>query len=496
VLASFRLRGTRAAADTGTAEPAASFEPVAFALELQRDAARDPGNALALVCERLSAVAEAGAAVFVVQGDELVQEAAGGFLGVSPGRSLERSAWPVVRPEISVDACGDGTHGALARERGIASLAAVPLEGGVLLLASERAREFGRDDLRLVELAALVVEAALLRRAELAARRAEAEARARFATIFDGAAIGITRTGSEGRLEANVALQKMLGYSAQELAATSFREYTHPDDVEYNLVLFNDLLAGRRDTYQLEKRYIRKDGRILWAQVTAALERDANGRPAAAISMIEDITPRKDAEADLLRMVAHARDAAGQSDEGAATALELTANGVRVVEEANAAVEELSASSATVTEAIRQLAARSAEIGGIVETITGIAGQTNLLALNAAIEAARAGEQGRGFAVVAEEVRKLAEGSKDAAGSIAALIEEIQRETERTVEVAERASELTARTFETAERTKASFAEIAAAVESVQAQVVEIVRATDEVSAASEHAADAPVRAA
>ena len=94
-------------------------------------------------------------------------------------------------------------------------------------------------------------------------------------------------------------------------------------------------------------------------------------------------------------------------------------------------------SSQAVTEAIRELAAKSDEIGAIVETITGIAGQTNLLALNAAIEAARAGEQGRGFAVVAEEVRKLAEESQKAAGEIAGLIETIQAETGNVSSVVE-----------------------------------------------------------
>ena len=84
---------------------------------------------------------------------------------------------------------------------------------------------------------------------------------------------------------------------------------------------------------------------------------------------------------------------------------------------ASEAMAALRESADQVTAVITELGAKSEQIGGIVETITGIAGQTNLLALNAAIEAARAGEQGRGFAVVAEEVRKLAEESESAAAT-------------------------------------------------------------------------------
>ena len=111
--------------------------------------------------------------------------------------------------------------------------------------------------------------------------------------------------------------------------------------------------------------------------------------------------------------------------------------GLEAAKEAQNKMTEINTSSKQSAEIVRNLVARSKEIGQTANIITGIADQTNLLALNAAIEAARAGEHGRGFAVVAEEVRKLAEESKKAADQIAKLNGEINVETENAVKAIE-----------------------------------------------------------
>ncbi len=125
-------------------------------------------------------------------------------------------------------------------------------------------------------------------------------------------------------------------------------------------------------------------------------------------------------------------EASAAADEGRQAA-EIARDGGRTLEEAITQIKHIEASSLESMKVVKALGERSSEIVAIVETITGIAEQTNLLSLNAAIEAARAGEQGRGFAVVAEEVRKLAESSREAAQQIADLLKAVGDDIENAI---------------------------------------------------------------
>ena len=137
--------------------------------------------------------------------------------------------------------------------------------------------------------------------AQHAAREALRESEARYAQAFDQAPVGIALVSidpsSPGRLlRVNGALSRMTGYTQEEMLAATFSDFTHPDDMAANAVLFAEVLAGRRSGYEIEKRFIRKDGSVMWTIVQGTVARDAEGRPLYGIGQVQDITVRKAAE--------------------------------------------------------------------------------------------------------------------------------------------------------------------------------------------------------
>ncbi len=129
------------------------------------------------------------------------------------------------------------------------------------------------------------------------AEAALAESEARFRAIFENAAIGIALTDTAGRiLDLNPSFEKSLGYCLPDLSGKIFTDITHPDDRRASLSSFEEMMAGGKDHYRLEKRYICKDGRVMWVNLAVSLIRDAAGAPKFSVGMVEDITARKQAE--------------------------------------------------------------------------------------------------------------------------------------------------------------------------------------------------------
>jgi methyl-accepting chemotaxis protein len=217
-------------------------------------------------------------------------------------------------------------------------------------------------------------------------------------------------------------------------------------------------------------------------EIANAVSDVANG----AERQVKMVDSARNSAEEMSRAVEESAASAQETAAAANEARSAAVGGVEAASRAAGAMESVRESTQSVTTAIAALAEKSEQIGGIVETITGIASQTNLLALNAAIEAARAGEQGRGFAVVAEEVRKLAEESQAAAGSIADLIGEMQSETQRTVEVVEDGARRSDEGVAIVEQTKEAFLAIGASVDGVSERVEQIAGAAQQIAASAQ----------
>jgi methyl-accepting chemotaxis protein len=188
-------------------------------------------------------------------------------------------------------------------------------------------------------------------------------------------------------------------------------------------------------------------------------------------------------------VAAKGRSAVEQAFDAAAGAGELSRTGIEAAGGASAALEDARTRIEEAATAITALAARSGQVGGIVEAIQDIARQTNLLALNAAIEAARAGERGKGFAVVADEVRQLAERAARSAADAGELIAGIQGETDEAVELVRDAAARTHAGTEASTRARTSLEEIDGAVGRITLELQGMGELTHSIAAEAEDTA-------
>lgn len=135
------------------------------------------------------------------------------------------------------------------------------------------------------------------RKAEIDLRESEE----RFRGAFDHASIGMALVAPDGRwLRVNASLCRIVGYTAEELLATTFKAITHPDDREVDADFARRVLDGALSHYHREKRYLHKDGHTVWILLSTSLVRGADGEPLYCVAQIQDITARRTAEARLL----------------------------------------------------------------------------------------------------------------------------------------------------------------------------------------------------
>jgi PAS domain S-box-containing protein len=134
--------------------------------------------------------------------------------------------------------------------------------------------------------------------AEEAVRMSEEQ----FRNMFNAAAAGIAVSTPQGRfLQANASYCRMLGYTLEELQELNFAALTHPDDLSLNLDLRDELLAGKRESFLMEKRYFKKNGDIVWTRHSVSATHAASGEIATLMVVAEDITERKQAIEELQR---------------------------------------------------------------------------------------------------------------------------------------------------------------------------------------------------
>ncbi|QUD90178.1 PAS domain S-box protein [Phenylobacterium montanum] len=232
-------------------------------------------------------------------------------------------------PRVNKDACD---------KVGARSMVCAPLlthgrAVGVLKALSAKPDHFTPDDVEVLSLLARSLAAALSkqlayealqretearRRLEISLRASEAHARAQtelFENGFRYAPIAKALVGLDGRfIKVNAAFTALVGYEEAEMLDLDFQHLTHPDDLDRDLGQLAKLTAGEIELYQMDKRYIRKDGRMVWVSLSVSLVRERSGEPKHYIAQVLDLTKRMEAEARYQLMAENTTDMIVTSD--------------------------------------------------------------------------------------------------------------------------------------------------------------------------------------
>ena len=216
-------------------------------------------------------------------------------------------------------------------------------------------------------------------RAEEALRASEERWRA----IFENSAVGIALVDSNGRpMAANPALQRMLGYTADELLTLSLPNLTHEDDLLLSRASMAELVEGTRQQYDMQKRYRRKDGSVIWVNASGSVVPGSDRMPRFLVEIIEDITDRKLAEDSLRKAqaeLAHVTRLTTMGELAASIAHEVNQPLAAVITNGNASLRWLAAPTPNLDEAreaVRRIIRDGHRAGDVIQRVRALLKKT------------------------------------------------------------------------------------------------------------------------
>lgn len=209
------------------------------------------------------------------------------------------------------------THGGTVARRLIPIVIIVPILLGYLRILGEYKHFYSEDTgielyslcITIIFMIVTISISVILMKSDLKRLKIEDElsvSEDRFHKAMDTAPIGMAIVSLDSKfVEVNKALCQLVGYTKEEMLDLTFQQITHPDDIALDVSNSQKLIDGTIHLNQIEKRYIRKNGEIIWVQLTASILRDANGHPLYFITQVEDITERKLTEERIRHLAYH-----------------------------------------------------------------------------------------------------------------------------------------------------------------------------------------------